>query len=158
MRDSSHTHSYKTSMPKCFITDALTLRWIVRIDLSYVMACFGQPPIPHGHMSLVSHPGGAQSRVKGAVEVVRASHKDTFCAPPGWPPEGGPRADPGDAGEIISLGWHGNALVLPWKGCRRWPGRGRSGLLKMDRWVDISIKVNIDMYIVSICTQLTINN
>ncbi|KAL4005315.1 hypothetical protein ACER0C_005028 [Sarotherodon galilaeus] len=33
------------------------------------------------------------------------------------------------AGEIISLGWPGNALVFPRISWRRWLGRGRSGLL-----------------------------
>uniref|UniRef100_A0A3P8PUB1 Ig-like domain-containing protein n=1 Tax=Astatotilapia calliptera TaxID=8154 RepID=A0A3P8PUB1_ASTCA len=66
------------------------------------------------------------------------------------PPGGGPGADPGHAGEIICLGWPGNALVFPQISWRRWLGRGRSGPLCLgccprdpasdkadeDRWLD----------------------
>ena len=72
------------------------------------------------------------------------------------PPVGGPREDPGHAGEAMSLGWPGEGLGrgragLPCSGCcPRDPTPDRPGWrsMKMDGWMDEDSKIvalNADM-------------
>jgi len=74
---------------------------------------------------------------KETTEVARAFSwclLDTFPGRCFWhvPPGGDPEEDLGHTGGILSPGWPGNALVLPWKSWRTCLGRGKSGRLWLD--------------------------
>ena len=68
---------------------------------------------------------------------------------------GGPRKDPGYAGETMSLGWPGNASGSPGRAGRNSWGEGSLGSSpwgpildkrqRMDGWMDV-INISIDMF------------